>query len=75
MGVWQKRLGSWARWSNIQIKVNRTQVHEQMGNPVQKPHCQVHLSRVKGHVKTAVLPSTCLTFYSYLGVKWYGPMT
>ena len=25
---------SWARWWNTQIKVNTTQVHEQMGHPV-----------------------------------------
>ena len=35
MGVWQKRLGSWARWWNSQIQVNRTQVRHQMGHPVQ----------------------------------------
>ena len=34
MGIWQKWLGSWARWRNTQIKVNQTQVHEQMGHPV-----------------------------------------
>ena len=34
MGVWQKRLGSWARWWNSQIQVNRTQVRDQMGHPV-----------------------------------------
>ena len=34
MGVWQKRLGSWARWWNCQIQVNRTQVRDQMGQPV-----------------------------------------
>ena len=31
-GIWQKRLGSWARRWNTQIKVNLTQV--QMGHPV-----------------------------------------
>ena len=35
MGVWQKRLGSWARWGNSQIQVNRTQVCDQMGHPVE----------------------------------------
>ena len=34
MGVWQKRLGSWARRWNSQIQVNRTQVCDQMGHPV-----------------------------------------
>ena len=34
MGVWQKRLGSWARWWNSQIQVNQTQVRDQMGHPV-----------------------------------------
>ena len=33
MGIWQKWLGRWARWWNTQIKVNPTQVHEQMGHP------------------------------------------
>ena len=31
VGVWEKRLGSWARWGNSQIQVNRTQVGDQMG--------------------------------------------
>ena len=35
MGVWQKRLGSWARWWNSQIQVNPTQVRDQMGHPVE----------------------------------------
>ena len=30
----QKGLDNWARWWNIQIKVNPTQVHEQLGHPV-----------------------------------------
>ena len=34
MGVWQKRLGIWARWWNSQIQVKRTQVRDQMGHPV-----------------------------------------
>ena len=34
MGIWQKRQGSWARWWNTQSKVNPTQIHEQMGHPV-----------------------------------------
>ena len=35
MGIWQKRLGSWASWWNTEIKVNPTQVYEDMGHPVQ----------------------------------------
>ena len=34
LGIWQKRLGSWARWWNREIKVNPTQVYEDMGRPV-----------------------------------------
>ena len=34
MGIWQKRLGSWARLWNTEIKVNPTQVYEHMGRPV-----------------------------------------
>ena len=34
VGIWQKRLGSWARWWNTEIKVNPTQVYEHMGHPV-----------------------------------------
>ena len=34
MWIWQRHLCNWARWSNIQIKVNQTLVHEQMGHPV-----------------------------------------
>ena len=30
MGIWQKWLGSWARWWNIKVL---TRVHEQMGHP------------------------------------------
>ena len=37
MGIWPKRLCSWARWWNTKFKVNPTQVHEQMGHPVQIP--------------------------------------
>ena len=33
LGIWQKRLDSWVRWWNTQIKVNPTQAHEQMGQP------------------------------------------
>ena len=29
-GIWQKWLGSRARWRSTKIKVNPTQVHEQM---------------------------------------------
>ena len=35
MGTWQKRLGRWARRQNTQIKVNPTQVHDQMNHPVE----------------------------------------
>ena len=35
MGIWQMLLGSWARWWNCQIKVNPTQVYDQLGRPVQ----------------------------------------
>ena len=34
MGMWRKRLGSWARWWNTQV--NPTQVYEQMNHPVIK---------------------------------------
>ena len=34
MGIWQKLLTSWQRWCSIQIKVNPTHIHEQMGHPV-----------------------------------------
>ena len=34
VGIWQKWLYSWARWWNTQIKVNLTQVHEQVNHPV-----------------------------------------
>ena len=33
-GIWQKWLCRWARWWNIQIKVNPTQVYDQLGHPV-----------------------------------------
>ena len=32
--IWQKWLCRWARWWNIQIKVNPTQVYDQLGHPV-----------------------------------------
>ena len=35
MGIWQKWLGRWARWWNTQIKVNPTQVIDQMNHPVE----------------------------------------
>ena len=35
MGIWQKQLGSWATWWNTEIKVIPTQVHEDMGRPVE----------------------------------------
>ena len=34
--TWQKWLGSWTRWWNTHIKVNPTQVSEQMDNPVER---------------------------------------
>ena len=33
-GIWQKQLGSWASWWNTEIKVNPTQVRQEMGHPV-----------------------------------------
>ena len=39
MGIRQKRLGRWARWCNTEIKVNPTQVLEQMGHPVLWAEC------------------------------------
>ena len=47
MGIRQKRLCSWAIWWNTQIKVNLTQVHEQMGHPVVSMNNFVH--KIKGH--------------------------
>ena len=35
MGIWKKRLGSWARWWNTEIKVNPTQVSAHLGHPVE----------------------------------------
>ena len=43
MGIWQKWLDRWARWWNTQIKVNPTQVHGQMGNPVHDVETQFQL--------------------------------
>ena len=40
MGIWQKRLNSWARWWNTEIKVNRTQVYEHMDRPVHTHPCR-----------------------------------
>ena len=37
VGICQKLLGSWAKWWNTQIKVNQTQVYDQMGHPVMIP--------------------------------------
>ena len=34
MQSWQKGLGKWARWWNIQIEVNPTQVCDQLGRPI-----------------------------------------
>ena len=33
IGIWQKRLGSWARWRNKEIKGNPTQVSGHLENP------------------------------------------
>ena len=58
MGIWQKWLGSKATWWNNQIKVNPTQVSEQMNRPVfqfksvmpycllRSPECGVCVGRV-----------------------------
>ena len=35
MGIWQKRLGIWARWWNTEIQVNPTQVSAHLGHPVE----------------------------------------
>ena len=35
MGVWRKLLAKCARWWNTEIKVNPSQVREQMGHPVE----------------------------------------
>ena len=32
-GIWQKWLGGWTTWWNIKIKVNPTQVHDEMRHP------------------------------------------
>ena len=34
MGIWQKRLGSWTRWWNTEIKVNPAQGSAHLGHPV-----------------------------------------
>ena len=34
MGIWQKRLSSWARWWHTEIKVNPTKVSADLGHPV-----------------------------------------
>ena len=35
LGIWQNRLGSWARLWNTQIKVNPTKVLGQLNHPVE----------------------------------------
>ena len=51
MGIWQVWLGSLARWWNIQIKVNTTQVHDHQIYPVQIDLFSGHLLLVveRGH--------------------------
>ena len=42
IGIWQKRLGIWTRWWNTQIKVNPSQVHENMGSDtLDKPVAEI----------------------------------
>ena len=43
MGILQDQPGSWARWWNIQIKVNPTQVHDHQPHPVD--HSDLRISR------------------------------
>ena len=43
MGIWLKSRGSRARWQNTQIKVNPTQVHEQIRHPVFQPHSHYYV--------------------------------
>ena len=52
MGIWQKWLGSWTRWWNTKIKVNPTQLHEQLVHPV--------LSR--SEIVIAIFSSTVLPY-------------
>ena len=47
LGKWEFGRSGWARWWNTQIKVNLTQVHEQMGHPVVSMNNFVH--KIKGH--------------------------
>ena len=58
MGIWQKRLGSWAGWWNTQIKVNPTQIHEQMGRPI---YCMLHKEIEKNILN---LTEKILTFFT-----------
>ena len=46
MGIWQKRLGSWASWWKTEIKVNPTQVYEDMGRPI------IHLQKANSFIIT-----------------------
>ena len=48
VGIWQKWHGSWAKWWNTQMKVNQTQVYDQMKHPVlvtsaTQVHCPIYL--------------------------------
>ena len=68
MGIWQKWLGSWARWWNTQIIVNPTQVHEQIqtGHPVVLIHLNsfcnaVNLNSVLGNRRLATSGRICRT--------------
>ena len=36
VGIWQKWLGKWEEWRNTQIKINQTQVYDQIGHPVHR---------------------------------------
>ena len=52
MGMWQKWLGSWARWWNKGIKVNPTQVSAHLGLPVCMCEC------------VACIPLSCIPWWS-----------
>ena len=51
-GIWQNRLSSWARWWKIQFKFNPTQVHGQIGHPVEISFSDRSLSRISTDCKT-----------------------
>ena len=42
MTIWQIGLSSWARRCNFQIKVNSTEVHDQMNHPVFRSYLSHH---------------------------------